>query len=431
MISSTVLIHIDALRRDYCANWALAKNFEDLGYKVILSSRSSTHRLLKFFTPDIVILSHVFTLSESELASLHMRGARIFSNEVEGEIEGNEIGISGTYPRKIAYQYFEKIFTWSKWSAEWLVRERQMDPARVCAVGSIRLGLLKMNRPHTKGKKIGILSRFELINTFDARHPFENLMEMDIHDVRGRTYLNRAIIEMEGFSITCRVIESLVHQGIEVSIRPHPNENIIAYKLLKKRYGSLLEVNSSADYSEWLQTLTAVVGTLSSAYTEPFLLGIPIISIDALQENSYQSYHLKPFIETFSQACYLPKDLAALLSLCADPKLEPIENFDLQQKLSAIYYLDNSKNPIINIVEEVKPTGRTISRLSGIFIRQAKILLDFMTIVICILRKNPKLAFQKHLIYDYNSLLHRPSSFMMTSREFGQGGVKRVRVTRP
>jgi surface carbohydrate biosynthesis protein len=431
MIGPTVLIHIDALRRDYPANWALAKSFEDLGYKVILSSRSSTQRLLKFFTPDIVILSHVFSLSESELAKLHMRGVRIFSNEVEGEIEGNEVGISGTYPRNISYQYFEKIFTWSKWSAEWLVRERQIDPDRVCAVGSIRLDLLKYFHSHINPKKIGILSRFEIINTFDARHSFENLMEIDVHDVRGRVYLNRAIVEMESFSITCRVIESLVNQGITVSIRPHPNEDIRAYKLLKKRYGRLFEVDSRTDYVEWLQTLTTVVGTLSSAYTEPFLLGIPIVSIDALQENSYQPSHMKPFVDTFSGACYLPKDLTALLTLCADPELMPIKNFDLQKKLSEIYYLDNPKNSITNIVEEVKSTSKTIPRLTGIFIQPAKTLLDFMTIVICFIRKNPKSAFRKHFIYDYNSLLHRPSSFMTTFRLRSQVSTKTVRIIRP
>lgn len=431
MFRSTALIHTDALRREYPANWALAKSLEAAGYKVILSSRSSTQRLLRYFTPDVVILSHVFSLTEAELASLHQRGARIFSNEVEGEIEGNELGISGTYPREIAYRYFEKIFTWSKWSAGWLVRERQIDPARVCATGSIRLSLLRHFRPHAERRRIGILSRFEIINTFDGRHPFDNLMSMDIRDMRGRAYLERTVVEMEGFAITCQVIESLVGQGIAVSIRPHPNEGIEAYQLLQKKYGPLLDVDSSTDYMGWLQRLSAVVGTLSSAYTEPYLLGIPIVSIDALQESNYQSAHMNPFMETFSRACHRPADLASLLALCADPQLAPIRSADLQNQLSAIYSLDNPDDPIQKVVAEVGPAGRTAHGLSGFFVRPAKLLLDALSIAACALKKNPRLAFRKHVIYNYNTLLHRPSSFMRTLRTAGAGSAGPDQASRP
>jgi len=421
MFRPTALIHTDALRREYPANWALAKSLEAAGYKVILSSRSSTQRLLRFFTPDVVILSHVFSLTERELESLHKRGARIFSNEVEGEIEGNELGISGTYPREIAYQYFEKIFTWSKWSACWLIRERQISPARVSATGSIRLSLLRHFRPHSEQRRIGILSRFEIINTFDGRHPFENLMSMNTRDIRGRAYLERTVVEMESFSITCQVIDALVRKGIAVSIRPHPNEGIEAYQLLQKKYGPLLDVDSRTDYMGWLHRLSAVVGTLSSAYTEPYLLGIPIVSIDALQESNYQLAHMNPFMETFSRACYRPADLAALLALCAEPQLAPIQSADLQQQLSAIYSLDNPEDPIKKIVAEVGAADRFSYRASGPFVRPAKLLLDILAIAGCALTKNPRLTFRKHVIYNYNTLLHRPSLFMRTLINAGAG----------
>jgi surface carbohydrate biosynthesis protein len=412
MIKPTALIHTDALRREYPANWVLAKSLEAAGYNVILSSRSSTQRLLRFFTPDVVILSHVFSLSENELASLHRRGARIFSNEVEGEIEGNQLGISGTYPKEIAYQYFEKIFTWSSWSASWLVKERQVDPARVSATGSVRLSLLRHFKSRPERHRIGILSRFEIINTFDGRHPFDNLMSMDVRDARGRAYLERTVVEMESFAITCQVIESLVSKGIAVSIRPHPNEGIEAYQLLQKKYGPLLDVDSSTDYMGWLERLSTVVGTLSSAYTEPYLLGIPIVSIDALQESNYQSAHMNPFMATFSQACHRPRDLPELLEMCANQQLAAIKNPQLQQQLSAIYSLSNQVDPIEKVVLEVGHAASSAHKLSGVFAEPAKLLLDVLSIVSCIWKKSPKLALRTHQIYNYNSLLHSPSSFM-------------------
>lgn len=412
MTKPTVLIHTDALRREYPANWLLGKSLEARGYKVFLTSRATTHRLLKILTPDVVILSHVFTLSADLLASLHRRGVRIFANEVEGEIEGNEIGISGTYPKGVSYQYFEKIFTWSEWSAKWLVREHNLDPGRVSAVGSTRLSLLRHFRSKPDCHRIGILSRFEIINTFDARHPFENLMSMDTQNTRGRVYLERTLIEMESFSITSQIIESLVSKGIAVSIRPHPNESIEPYQLLVTKYGPLLEVDGGSDYLNWLEKLSIVVGTLSSAYTEPYLLNIPIISTEEIQENSYSASHMNPFVETFLRACYRPRSVAELVQLCSKRDLAPIADADFRERLSAIYFMGSQKDPIENISAQVGSARPGYDSFISVFIRPIKLLVDLGVIAACVLNKNPKRAFRTHLVYNYNSVIHRPSLFM-------------------
>lgn len=411
MTKPIALVHTDALRREYPANWVLAQNLEAAGYKVILTSRSSTQRLLRLFTPDIVILSHVFSLTAAELASLHQRGARIFSNEVEGEIEGNELGISGTYPEDIAYQYFEKIFTWSEWSAGWLVRKRDVDPAKVAAIGCTRLSLMKYFRSRPERQRVGILSRFEIINTFDGRHPFENLMSMSVHDTRGRAYLERTVVEMESFAITSQVIEALTGRGIAVSIRPHPNEAVEPYRFLKEKYGELLDVDTGPDYLGWLEKLSTVVGTLSSAYTEPYLLGIPIVSIDGLQEANYKSAHMNPFMETFSRACYRPDSLAGLLQLCADPDLAPKQDPQLQAQLSAIYFLNSNADPMERLVALLGPPVAA-HKFNNLFVRVAKVMLDVLSVVSTAWKKSPKMAFRTHKIYNYNALLHRPSTFI-------------------
>ncbi len=411
MTRPLALVHTDALRREYPANWVLAQSLEAAGYRVILTSRSSTQRLLRFFTPEVVLLSHVFSLSEAELESLHTRGARIFANEVEGEIEGNELGISGTYPEGIAYQYFEKIFTWSEWSAGWLVRKRQVDPHRVAAIGCTRLSLMKYFRSAPGHQRVGILSRFEIINTFDGRHPFENLMSLDTHETRSRAYLERTVVEMESFAITSRVIEALTARGIAVSIRPHPNEAVEPYQLLKKRYGAFLEVDTGPDYMGWLENLSIVVGTLSSAYTEPYLLGIPIVSIDGLQEVNYRSAHMNPFMETFSRACHRPVDFDSLLQLCADPNLAPRQDAQLQAQLSAIYFLNSNADPMDQLVALLGPPVAR-HRFTGLFAGVAKLMLDVLSVTSTLWKKSPKIAFRTHRIYNYNVFLHGPSAFM-------------------
>ena len=62
MTRSVAVIHIDALRREYPASWLLARRLEAHGYRAILTSRTSTQRLLRLFTPDVLILSHVYAI---------------------------------------------------------------------------------------------------------------------------------------------------------------------------------------------------------------------------------------------------------------------------------------------------------------------------------------------------------------------------------
>ncbi|MDP2816159.1 MAG: hypothetical protein Q8O19_05725 [Rectinemataceae bacterium] len=413
MTKPIAVIHTDALRREYPANWVLGKGLEKLGYRVILTSRPTTSRLLRLFAPEVLILSHVFSLSGDELASLHKRGTRIYANEVEGEIEGNEQGISGTYPEGIAYHLFEKIFTWSEWSAGWLVAKHKVDPGRVSAVGSTRLSLLKHITRKGANRRIGVIGRFELLNTFDGRHPFENLMSMDTGEIRGATYIQRAMVEMDSFAVTTRVIEALVNKGLLVSIRPHPNESIKAYQFLQRKYGPRLEVDGSHDYAGWLDGLSVVVGTLSSAFTEPYLLGIPIVSLDALQNTNYTVSHLTPFVETFSQACYRPTSVLELVQLCTDPRLEPVVNPVLNQQLAAIYSLDKHPNPIQEVLTLIgAPREGGAKNASDVLVGPTKGLMDIVVLLSCLLRDNPKVAYRTHQIYDYNSIIHSPSSFM-------------------
>ena len=127
MKNKIVLIHIDSLRREYLSSWLLGKKFGEKGFDVLLSSRHSTRRILRFFTPAIFISTHPFTVKFSELEDLKKRGTKIYVNEVEGT--DKESGVSTTYPEfflneKINMIYFSGIFVWSQFSYKWLLENR-------------------------------------------------------------------------------------------------------------------------------------------------------------------------------------------------------------------------------------------------------------------------------------------------------------------
>lgn len=414
MMRPVAVIHVDSLRREYPADWLLATRLEASGYRTILTSRTSTPRFLQAFTPDVVVLSHVFSISPALLASLRRRGVRLFVNEVEGEIEGNELGISGTYPEGVTYEAFERIFTWSDWSRRWLIEKRGLDPAHVQAVGSIRSTLLRHFAKGDHPRRVGILARFETLNFFDGRHPFHNLARLDLEHPRGRMYFERTLVDMETFAITAQVIDRLVRAGIPVTLRPHPNEDTASYRELKDKAGDLLEIDAGIDYLAWLEKVAVVVGPFTSAYTEPYLLRIPIVAIAGLQQHQFAAEGFqRHFVNTFTRACHHPKTLDELVALCADPALQPVSHPQLDCQLAQIYSLNKPTDPIEDVCAAIGRGRRTaMPSVAKLFAREMKVLLDLATLTRSLLSSNRRRAIRRIVQYDFNSLIHRPTASM-------------------
>ncbi len=414
-MKKTVIIHTDALRREYPANWVLAERLKLDGYRVFITSRLTTNRISILFPPDILILSHVFSYDGNFLLKLKNKGTKIYANEVEGEIEGNDVGISGTYPDYINYEIFDGIFVWSHWSRKWLNEKRSVPLSRVHAIGCTRLSLLPYVSTARDKPVIGFISRFEVFNPFDGRHQFENLLLIDPFSARGQSYLERNNVDAECFAIGMKVVTKLIDKGISVIIRPHPNEDLAPYNYLQDHFGPLLTIDMGPDYTGFLNQVTHIFAPLSSAFTEPYLLKKPIISTLGMQKNKYEVEHQQPFATSFSKASYEPKDVSSALDLLQDNNLEAKQDEELDKQLSSMYALENNSDSIedlLRVISKVKTSLPYMQRILNNIMAPFKVGIDLVYIVYCLARKNPALAFRTLKQYHYNSIIHKPTVFM-------------------
>ena len=416
MINKTVLIHVDGLRREYPADWLLAQKFEKKGYRVFLSSRPTTRFLASLVRPDILILSHVFLLDMPYLRRIKAAGTLIYVNEVEGVVDGNEVGVSGTYPEEVDYSLFDGIFVWSDWSMRWLMNNRVIDPVRGHAIGSIRNSLVKYVNPAKGAHTVGFLSRFEMLNQFDGRHPFSNLLAIDPDSPRGRSYLNRHSVDALCFSIGMQIVGKLIDQGVHVLMRPHPNEDIGPYQLLKDEFGSNFDIDDSPDFMGFLNRVSVVLSSLSTALSEPYLLKIPIVSLSGIPGTLYNVEHQQPLVKSFIRACYNPDNIEEIVRLCSVSSLEPKQDLDMDDTLASMYSLGLENDPIDGLVEIVDKAAQGVgqkTQIRALFSPLLKLGLDVTYLFYTFLSKNPKLALRTLKQYHYNSLVHRPTEFMM------------------
>jgi surface carbohydrate biosynthesis protein len=414
-----VVLHVDSLRREYPSAWMLARRFKQAGCRVILTSRISTIPLLRFFTPDVLVLSHPFSLPVALLDQVLSRGVQVYVNEAEGALE-DEAAISSTYPAGFTdYSRFAGVFVWNTWSREWLAVNRRMDPSRIHPVGSIRNVLIEHMRSRPAAHTVGILSRFEIVNTFDGRHAFQNLLTVDPEDDRQRWYFDRCAIDAEAFAIVAKLIGRVTACGVPVSIRPHPNENVSSYRLLCDRFGPLVTIDASYDLTEWLSRVSVVVGPTSTAYTEAYLARIPIVTTEKIQRCHYTSTARTQVMDAFSQAAHLPATVVEAEAMCLDPALEPKTSVALDRYLAAFYQSDTESDPIGTIVGVVTANARAAAPTAA---RSAiglllKGLIDCASLGRAVLRRHPIQTLVTMRQYHYNSVLHRPNAYMKSADE--------------
>lgn len=410
-------MHVDTLRREYTSAWLLAQELGARGYRVLLTSRLSTGLLLKCIVPDVVVLTHTFTLPNEVKRQARARGTRIYVNIVE-EVMEDETYMGIMYRPDVEVENFDGVFVWSEWARDWVVKNTRLVASRVHCVGSIRNSVLKRLPQRNKTGVIGVLSRFESLNTWDRRHPFMDLMGIDAEDttnVDTRYYFEKKLIDAEAFSLTSKLVRQLLAQGKKVAIRPHPNEFKDSYQLLENEFGPNLMIDSSKDICEFLAGVDVVAGPVSSAYTEAYIAGIPIVSLHRMQRYSYRDREIYESLDRLSEAAHLPPSVAEAVRLCLQPDLEPQRSAGLDKYLDAFYSLGRHPDPVEDVADVI---SREESQLSG-FSRRYSSFAPMVHLVIDILRLIQSVSFGRRKMpfvvlrqYHYNGLLHKPSSFM-------------------
>lgn len=407
----TAMIHIDAIRREYPAAWLLGEALKLRGYTVIYTSRISTHYLLKLVRPDIIVLSHCFSVPVDTIKRLKDKGTLLFITEVEGVFDVDH-DIGTTYPQNVDLNLFSGVFVWNKWSKEWLLKNRSVNSNVIHNSGSIRNSLLSNFNRKTESKlRVGILGRFECINVFDNRHAFENLA------IAPRHHYDRWHADLDAF-YTCReIIKGLLDKGFEVSIRPHPNENVKAYSILRENLGNSLSADMSFDYTQWLESIDVLVGTVSSAFMEPYFLGVPIICIDNITGDSGPE-HLSEWREIFRSSAYMPGSIAEALDLLAKGSLEPKKSNTMDNYIDNMYDLKlDGLNAIESVSDQIAKSDFDYKKnllIPAWFSYTIKKLLDLAVILASIsIKRKGAWSLGNQRQYNYNDFLHKPSRFMV------------------
>jgi surface carbohydrate biosynthesis protein len=349
-------------------------------------------------------------------------GCKIYVNIVEEVINDNTY-MSIMYRDDVYPERLDGIFVWSTWAKNWMIEHTKIDANKIHIIGSIRNSvflrvakLKKKNNP--SNNEISFLTRFESLNTWDKRHPFIDLLSIDPennNDPDGRYYFEKKTIDAESFAIFSKLISSLIdNTKNSIKIRPHPNELVDSYQILEQFFGKRLVIDETIDLCEFFYNSRLIIGPVSTAFVEAYLLQIPIISFHSIQKNHYSSLEIQESLELLSGASYNPLSIGEALDLCIDPNLSHKKCLKLDEFLELQYSLSSHPDPAVEMVNIIcsncisnQTNNSLVSRLTiGFSIKLVESLRIFTQLV------GMGLPYKISKKYNYNSIIHRPSPFM-------------------
>lgn len=417
-VENLCIIYIDALRREYAASWLLGEAVKlNSSIRVIYASRSSLTYLLRILSPEFLVTSHPFAVEQHVVERVVRNGTKIVCCQVEGIVRV-EHDIDTTYPSTIDYSLFHKIFVWNAWERDWLIKNRNISQDNIDVSGCIRNDLIKNVNAAPNAKRIGIIGRFEMINTFDGRHPFQNFLSME-----GR-HIDRWKTDLEALYVSMRLTKELIDRGFSVSLRPHPNENLQSYKFFKDKLGPNFSVDAGHDLYEWLETVDVVAGTVSTAFLEPYLIGRPIVCLDSLFAFAGNDLY-KEWRDNFHAMSYMPKTYDELSELFSTPEL-PAKKSDVVEKYILDFYSlkDYSDSNGVGIVSRSIVNAALGPRATGVqtwlklnFSVLIKYVIDLLGLFRACVQNRGAWTIRNMRQYNYNEFLHPPTGFMKKCKQ--------------
>jgi surface carbohydrate biosynthesis protein len=304
---------------------------------------------MTFWKPDVLILN---TVSKITRYKNYSKNTQIYFLAGEGgePIDKSDASYLKNYPEKT--KLIDKYLLWGEYDLEALKKHIPKETEKAIVVGNPRLDLTKFRPDYNlqKEKTIGFISRFNMINQFDRR-PLVATLGFDGN-------LERAEIQCKQFSVFWKIIDHLVQNtNYKISYRAYPLEaHDEIEKIFNKNFGDRVSVNYSLSYAEWVRNQKLVITPATTAFFEPYIIGVPIINIDYLigKQVTEKSKQLFPFATYIYDVARNPKNYKELFELL-DLDLKPIKSKIVDDYLNHVHnYNDNNSalKSVANIVSK-------------------------------------------------------------------------------
>ena len=314
-----VYFHIDELARDRVVATTLKKYLAPHGINFLPGNR-----ILTSFISRFPVAYDVSVFPSVDLAKRFLDGpvdpGKVVILPTES-ISGNGLNerrlvqhLLGVMPEAEQEKYMKRISKFLLWGHahhKLLLGHKLFGSSdKLAVVGHPRhddtcLGSTKSN---ITGKlRVGLVSRFDLLNIFDNRSNLESIFAgrkvpgepLSYFQEESKTEADRWYNAVSDLLIFFEVIDRCQNmRSIEMLVRPHPRENAFGWSALVSKFSLNVTLTDPVQpFIEWLKDLDVVVSTASTSLYDCVLLGKPALLIDQIDPKRLD--HSSVFLDDF------------------------------------------------------------------------------------------------------------------------------------
>jgi surface carbohydrate biosynthesis protein len=309
-----VVIRAFTLRRDVAAALLLARFLEDKGCRAIVASGRDFLRTLRFGKPDAVVVNTVGQIARVER---HAPGAAIVLWPGEGAqaIESSDPMALTRMPG--AFEKLDLALLWGR-ATEKFFHDLfpEADPAKLAVCGNPRLDLAKFHPELLEipegGKTVGFIGRFHTINRYNRIPTIFSLQRPEKRD--------GVIWQVESFIAMITLIHRIIEEtDLRISIRPHPLEAPEGYAFMmeEKPFRGRIEIDDSLDVAGWTARQKVILAPSSQSFYESYVLGVPVINLDALTGDVEWIRKVTPHSSLSQQVSHTPSSFDEAMAMIA------------------------------------------------------------------------------------------------------------------
>ena len=308
-----VLLRSMSARRDagYCL--VLKALLEKYGFKVFISCTRNFDFALKFWKPNIVILSNFFGVKKVK---------RIVPDSYVILLEGEGFDIidSGradhSFQNKEYLKLYDLIFLWGDAQLNGFKKYKdKINIENIYAIGNPKLDLIRyfpLSKIKSKKKTIGFITRFSSINHHEGITVLRNLELKEKVDF--------GVASIKSYYVMHKAINLILENtDYNISIRPHPHEALDPYYKYVlpsfNKFKNRIEVDVNLFIPEWIASQKYIVSTTTTTFVESYVMKTPMINLDFISGIHKWSKDYGVIAASWIDASYLPKNFDDFIKL--------------------------------------------------------------------------------------------------------------------
>ena len=358
-----IVIRAFTLRRDIASSAVLAQLLERAGAEVIIASGRDFQRVLRHWNPDAILVNTVGQIRQC--ARLAPRAAIVlWPGEGAQAIESSDATQLAAWPD--AYDRLDLALLWGQKTRDFFHQTLpDHDHSKLVVCGNPRLDMVKFNPDlaQVDRRTIGFIGRYHSLNRYNAVPAIFSLQYPEKRD--------GVVWQVESFIAMIAAIHRVIAEtDFTISIRPHPLEAPEGYDFVNEGpFAGRIEIDDSFDVADWTARQRVIVTPSSQSFYESYVLGVPTIHIDPLNDNADMIRQLTPHAAMSQLVSYQPDSYDALMDLVTSaPAPSPIKNEDVDTHLEEFHDWFSESSALGRAVDAInalldqrpRPAGRRL-----------------------------------------------------------------------